>query len=168
MTKTTTIIALSALALAAITDGAAWAGQSDDGTDQTERRWEQRHRGRNFDGPGFISKRATEMLGLDEDQSQQVKNILEAAKPEFDALRDRGRETRTALMALDPADADYGAALQNLSVESGQVATDLTLLHGRVRSEVNAVLTPEQRELLAERMAEFRERGWRGMRHGAR
>ena len=167
MVKPMTIIALL-IAGFSVSGGAVVAGQADEGAAAPERHQEHRQRGRDFDGPGFLSERATELLGLDDAQSQQVKNILEAAKPEFDALRERGRELRQALMALDPADADYGAALQNLSVDSGQVATDITLLHGRVRSEVNAVLTPEQRSLLAERMQSFAARGWRGPRRGAR
>lgn len=167
MYKPMTIIALLMLGFS-VTGGAALAAQSDDGADAPGRHSEHRQRGRDFDGPGYLSGRATELLGLDEEQSQQVKNILEAAKPEFDELRQRGRDLRQALMALDPADADYGAALQNLSVDSGQVATDIALLHGRVRSEVHAILTPEQRSLLAERMQTLAERGWRGPRRGAR
>ena len=156
MTKTTTMIALLITLLTAA-GGSALAGQSsDDGAESAER-----HRLHRPGERGFLSERATEFLALDEEQSRQLKNILEAAKPEFDALRERGRSHRQALMALDPDDAGYGAALQNLSVESGRVATDLTLLHGRVRGEVNALLTPAQKALLAERMSQFAERGRR-------
>jgi Spy/CpxP family protein refolding chaperone len=167
MYRTIIIIAMSLAALS-VTGGSALAGQSDEGTDATESRRDPRHRGRDFDGPGFLAARAAEHLDLDEAQSADLQNILTAAKPEFDVLKKRGRDTMEALMALDPEDADYGAALQNLSVESGQVATDLILLHGRVRAEVHALLTPEQRATLAEKLSMFREKGWRGPRRGAR
>jgi Spy/CpxP family protein refolding chaperone len=46
-------------------------------------------RGPGFDGPMIISERMADRLGLDDVQRESVKNILDAAKPEFDALRDR-------------------------------------------------------------------------------
>jgi Spy/CpxP family protein refolding chaperone len=57
------------------------------------------HRGGpGFDGPMFISERMADRLELDETQRQSIQNILEAAKPEFDALRERVRaEIETVL-----------------------------------------------------------------------
>lgn len=46
-------------------------------------------RGPGFDGPMIISERMADRLGLDDVQRESVKNILDAAKPEFNALRDR-------------------------------------------------------------------------------
>jgi len=45
--------------------------------------------GPGFDGPMFISERMADRLGLDDTQKQSIQNILDAAKPEFQALRDR-------------------------------------------------------------------------------
>ena len=45
--------------------------------------------GPGFDGPMFISERMADRLDLDETQRQTIQNILEAAKPEFEALRSR-------------------------------------------------------------------------------
>jgi Spy/CpxP family protein refolding chaperone len=42
-----------------------------------------------FARPAMISERMADRLGLDETQRQQVQNIIDAAKPEFEALRDR-------------------------------------------------------------------------------
>lgn len=63
-----------------------------------------------FAGPAVMTERMAERLGLDEAQRQSISNILEAAKPEFDALR---------------------AAREELAT--------------RVRTEIDAVLTEEQR-----------------------
>ena len=47
------------------------------------------HRGLHFGGPAFMLERMADRLDLDETQRQQIENILMAAKPEFEALRDR-------------------------------------------------------------------------------
>jgi len=45
--------------------------------------------GQGFNGPVIVTERMAERLGLDETQVQSIQNIIEAAKPEFEALRDR-------------------------------------------------------------------------------
>jgi Spy/CpxP family protein refolding chaperone len=104
-----------------------------------------------FGGPGFDFPRPALMLehmadhlDLDEIQRQEVSNILEAAKPEFQVLREAARANREALDALDPATANYSADLDAIAAENGRLATEGTLLAVRVRGEVHAVLTDEQ------------------------
>ena len=117
---------------------------------------------RGFGGPGAgfpdkMLERMSEHLDLDETQRQSVENILEASKPEFEALRDRFTANREALQALDPADASYSVNLEAAAAENGRLATEATLLRSRVRTEINAVLTEEQREKLARSKARFRD-----------
>lgn len=45
--------------------------------------------GPGFNGPVLITERMAERLELDETQVQSIQNIIEAARPEFEALRDR-------------------------------------------------------------------------------
>ena len=106
----------------------------------------------------MMAGRLVRRLDLDETQQTEVRNIFEAARPEFEVIRERGRSTREAMLNLDPASADYAAELNNLALESGQIVTDTALLAGRVRAEVNAVLTPEQAEELREMVSRFAER----------
>jgi len=40
------------------------------------------------DGPVIISERMADRLGLDDAQRESIKGILEAARPQFDALRE--------------------------------------------------------------------------------
>ena len=87
----------------------------------------------------------TRHLDLDDEQSQAVGNIIDAARPEIDALRQRAKENRNAMQSLDVDDPDYGTNLQNLSTEIGALTSEATLLHGRLRADVFAHLTPEQR-----------------------
>jgi len=119
-----------------------------------------RHRGHGMsDGmPMMMVGRLVRRLDLDEIQETEIRNIVEAAKPEFEVIRDRGRATREAMLNLDPASPDYSAELNNLALESGQIMTDTALLAGRVRADVNAVLTPEQAAELREIVSRFGER----------
>ena len=115
-----------------------------------------------FGDPARMLERMTRHLDLDDIQSQTIGNILEAARPEIDALRERAQTTREAMHELDVDDPDYGSNLQRLSTEIGALTSEATLLHGRLRADVFAELTPEQRERAAEGRGRMRHR----FRHG--
>ena len=101
-------------------------------------------------------------LELDDDQSQTIGDILEAAKPDIDALRERLQAARKAMHELDLSDSGYEANLQTLSTDIGALSAEAALLHGRLRAGVFAELTPEQRERAAEGRSRMRDR----FRHG--
>jgi len=115
-----------------------------------------------FGDPARMLERMTRHLDLDDTQSQTIGNIIEAAKPEIDALHERAQATRKAMHELDVDDPDYGSKLQNLSTQIGALTSEATLLHGKLRAAVFAELTPEQRE----RAAEGRDRMRNRSRHG--
>ena len=94
--------------------------------------------------PARLIERFTRHLDLDETQQAQVENILEAARPEIEALRERAETNRAAIRELDWNESDQAVRLNDLAVESGQIVTDGVLLMGRVRSEFRGVLTAEQ------------------------
>lgn len=108
--------------------------------------------------PTRMVERMTRHLDLDATQQAEVENILTAAKPEFDALRERARANRTAMRELKPGSADYSARVSDVASASGQLVTDGAVLLGRVRAEVHAVLTPEQAAELEAFFAERMER----------
>ena len=83
---------------------------------------------------------------------------MEAAAPEFEAVRNRSRENREAIRALDVSDPGYGPSLQDLAARSGELAAELTLLTGRVRAEVAGVLTEEQLATLEDKLSRMGER----------
>ena len=112
-------------------------------------------------GPEMIVGRMADRLGLDDTQRETVRNIMDAAKPEFQALREKAQANRNTLTSLDAGSAE----VQNIAISNGELATEATLLFARVRGEINAVLTEEQRAELAElkalrdeRRADRRER----------
>lgn len=118
-----------------------------------------------FPGPGLMIEHMAEHLDLDDTQREQVQNIVEAARPEIESLREQLRANREALVALEAGDPAYSTQLNDIAVSNGQLATEGTLLFTRVRSEVHAVLTEEQREKLArgkERMRQAFEHKGRG------
>lgn len=102
-----------------------------------------------FPGPAMMLEHMAEHLDLDDAQRDTVRNIMEAAKPELEALREQFKANRKALEALDASDAAYSTELNNIALSNGQLATEGTLLFTRIRSDINAVLTDEQRDKLA-------------------
>ena len=145
----TTLTALSVLLALGV--GVAAKQRPDHGGDHD---WRRGHEGMRPDFGGDPERMVEMMsrhLDLDETQAQTISNILQAVQPEADALRERSRANHEALRALDVSDADYNATLQNLSAESGELAAERALLHGRVRGEIHAVLSVEQQQVLAER-----------------
>lgn len=111
-----------------------------------------------FPAPAKMLKRMTHHLNLDETQRQNLQNVLDAAQPEIDALRERARSNREAMRTLDADDPDHSALINNIAIENGQLATEGTLLHDRVRNEIAAVLTDEQREQLSNARDGMRKR----------
>ena len=116
---------------------------------------------RHFGGPGFgmraperMIERMAEHLDLDDIQRESLENIVNAAKPEFEALREQLRANHEALREMEANDPE----IQNIAISNGELATAGTLLFTRVRGEINAVLTDEQRAELAETMERRKER----------
>ena len=138
MINTVTVAMLATLALAAT----AFAGPDDGRKGQPGAPFP------GLAGPGLKVERMAKHLELDEAQKQSIENILDASRPEFQALRTDFRANRRALDALDPADANYSAAINDIAAENGRLATEGTLLMSRVRNEIHAVLTEEQRAKL--------------------
>jgi Spy/CpxP family protein refolding chaperone len=148
--------------------GAVWAGPENDdyehfGMHHGMHRGDagMMHGGPNFDR---MVEHMSRLLELDDAQEQAIRNIVEDAKPKAKALRERAKENRKAMHALNVSDTDYDAKLQKLAAENGEVATQLTLLHGRVMAQVNGELTPEQQAELSERRGKMRD-GFRHRRH---
>ncbi len=94
--------------------------------------------------PALMLEHMADHLDLTDEQRISVENILEAAKPEIEAIREQAKANREAIHGLDPADPAYDVELNTIAVSNGELATTGTLLAVRVRNEVAAVLTEEQ------------------------
>ena len=139
--------------------GAVWAEPEDGG----HRGMHHGHADMMRGGPdvnrivGHMSRR----LELDDSQEQAIRNIVDAAKPEAEVLREQAQANREAMHALDIAHADYDVQLQKLAGRNGELVTQVTLLHGRVMAKINAELTDEQRA----RFSKHRDKMQKRFRH---
>ena len=114
--------------------------------DPVKRSWHHRGHDRETPTPEALLERMTRHLDLNEMQQQSISELMGAAKTEFDSLHERSLTHRKAIRGLDTNDENYGRNLQRLAVESGKLAEELILLTGRIRGDINTILTPEQQQ----------------------
>lgn len=127
----------------------AVSAESEDGE---HHRMHRSHGGMMHGGPDIdrMVEHLSRRFELDERQELAIRKIVDAAKPEAEAFRQQARSDRQAMHELDVADAEYDAKLQDYASRNGELATQMTLLHGRVMAKVKAELTDEQRAKLSE------------------
>ena len=121
-------------------------------------------RGRGPGGPGGPMGRGGRMGGplagglrdLTDEQRTQVKAIHDKHAAQIEPLLQR---VRTAREALDNAIISGNIAnLQALSIEVGNAETELTFAQAQVQAEIYKILTPEQKQKIAERRKEMEAR----------
>lgn len=150
-----------ALGLGATVPFIGWA------QDQPQAQTEQRRGGRGFGGPGGPGGRMGGPMGgafafrevmreLTDAQRQQVREIHER---HADRIRPLAERAHTAREALNNALLSGNEGnLQALSIEIGNAETELTFAQAQVQSEILKVLTPEQKQKIAERRKQMEAR----------
>jgi Spy/CpxP family protein refolding chaperone len=103
---------------------------------------------------GHISR----MLELDELTTQELTNVVLAAQPQLLALREKARANHESVAALNGSESDYSVTIHALAAESGQIATEMTLLASQLRVDIQSKLTKEQRLAMHENMDNMRHR----------
>ncbi len=102
-------------------------------------------------GPEIIKK-----LGLDEETAGKVKEILQASKDKTQSLREAAHSSRQAVHELlwdrNTTESQVRTAVQ----QSAKHHEELMVLMIKTRNDIDALLTPEQREKALE-MAENRK-----------
>lgn len=165
--RTSRVKTLILVSIAALLSAGVVMSDEAETSDQTNDARSARHQGAGFSqrsGFGFrdparMVQRLARHLDLDETQEQSIGNVVEAARPEFEALKERARANFKAMRQLTTDDPDYSAKLSNLAMENGELVTEGTLLMGRIRAEIDAELTDEQRAQLDSQIQEGRQRG---------
>jgi periplasmic protein CpxP/Spy len=113
-------------------------------------------------GAGFLAghprmlDRALDAVNASAEQRSQIKAIATAAHNDLKALRDQGRTLReqsAALFTQPNVDARAAESLRQQLVAQHDQASKRTM---QAMLEIARVLTPEQRQALAKRMAERR------------
>jgi len=99
----------------------------------------ERHRGR--------METMARVLDLTADQQQQIEAILAASREAKRPIREKLRENKQALRTAAKAETVNQEQIRALATEGGALKADLLLSRIATRKQVDALLTPEQREL---------------------
>lgn len=139
-------IIIGALAVATLAGG-AWSVHADFGPD--------------FDGPpphegcGKRGKmdpeqhlaRMAKKLKLTDSQKEQVAVLLKGEKERTAPMREKLMENRKKLREAAEAETFDEAAVKALAAGQADIQAELMVSHIKTRQQINAILTPEQREL---------------------
>jgi Spy/CpxP family protein refolding chaperone len=113
-------------------------------------------------GPGMVEHMARE-LGLTADQQTQIKALLTAVQTTEDARHAKGDELRKQLETVTANGQFDETKVREIANAQGALMADTIVEHERLKSQVFALLTPEQRTK-AEEMHKRHE--GEGFRHG--
>jgi protein CpxP len=83
-------------------------------------------------------------LDLTEAQQGQVKSIMESHQNEFRAAGEKIGAAREAMRTLLEAETIDESAIRAKSADVAAAEADIAILNAKVRSEIFAILTPEQ------------------------
>jgi Spy/CpxP family protein refolding chaperone len=106
------------------------------------------HRG--MDADSYIDRMA-QRLDLTTEQRDKVRALVDKARPQTRALRDKMSENRKQLHALAVQGTAKESEVRKLADSQGKLIADMIVQRSKLRSEISAVLTPEQREQLQQR-----------------
>ena len=101
--------------------------------------------------------RMVERLDLTKEQRDKVRAIVDKSRPQTRELRDKFSENRKQLQTLTQLGTVKESEIRKLADIQGKLMADMIVQRSKVRGEVNAVLTPEQREKMQQ---QFGHRGW--------
>lgn len=96
-------------------------------------------------------------LDLTEEQKAQIKQIRENSRTTVQPIRQQMRLNRQKLQELS-ANGNFDAAqVQAIATQQGNFSAQLIVERERIKSQVYQVLTPEQRQKVAERREQMKE-----------
>ncbi len=152
---------LAALAQPASTPGAMRAGY---GQEQASAGWQdhgaRRHFGRRGGDRGI--RAMLHGLKLSEEQRDKVFAVLHAQAPQLRANAKERRNASKELRVLTLAENYDEARAQALSENISRAIAANAMIRSRSANEIYQALTPEQRQLVRERLARRAARGQRG------
>ncbi len=103
--------------------------------------------------------RMTRVLGLSDAQQTQIKAIFTAEREKDAPLMEKMAAYRKQLHETAHSGTFDEAAVRAIASNRAQVEIELTVSRARVQSQINAVLTPEQRALAERLQPPVEERG---------
>jgi len=97
-----------------------------------------------------IRRQLKEKLKLTDDQTQKIHAVLQTHKDEIASALTSLNDTHKALLAAVRADKVDETAIKTASAAMGTAIGNASVLRAKVRQEVMAILTPEQRTQIDE------------------
>jgi len=116
-----------------------------------------RHRKPGF-GPGFLGLKAVLELKLSESQQTQVLDIIGKYEDEMKNNKDTIREARKNFMTAMHTEVFDEGQVRAAFKELSSIREESIVSRGKMMSELKAVLTPEQMDLLKERRVQRKDR----------
>lgn len=83
-------------------------------------------------------------LDMTEEQKAQLREVLDAARPEADRLADAMFNSREAVQAFREGESFSEEEIRAAADETGKLVADMMVLHARVHKQIKAILTPDQ------------------------
>lgn len=114
---------------------------------------------------GRFLERMTKILDLTEAQQASIKKVQAAELEKTAALHEQKRENRQQLRQAETMKPFDENAIRLLAEQRGAIEAELTIARARAHSQIDALLTPEQRALAAKIRPEPGEKR-QGGRHG--
>jgi protein CpxP len=105
--------------------------------------------------PRMFERMAGE-LGLTDAQRQSIRGLFESARPAMQQRREQARANAELLRKTQPDSPEYQAVVARVSRTAGELAASGVSDAAQLRSQVWAVLTPEQR-VKAQQLGEQRQ-----------
>lgn len=100
---------------------------------------------------GWMLARMTKELNLTSDQQAKIKTILETEHAKMQPLRQQLRQNRLAENSNSAGTFDE-AQVRTFAAKQAQIMSDLTVERERTKSQILAVLTPDQKTKALELM----------------
>lgn len=116
------------------------------------------HGGRGDFGPRVFN-RISRALDLTSDQQGQFKDILRAHQAEIEAQMTASRAARQALHAAVIAQPFDEATIRARAADVGKAQADGAVLFARIRTQIDPILTPDQKQKIQTFQAKVKTRG---------
>ena len=118
------------------------------GSEYCENEWRGKHHKQNR------HERVTELLGLSDEQQEQIKTIRENGRSANQAQREKMREYQEQMRQLtDEATFDENA-IRTIAEKKAKIQVEMAVSRAQMRSQIHEIMSPEQQELAKEFRAE--------------
>lgn len=97
-------------------------------------------------------------LDLTDEQKTQVKTIMQSSRESSKSLREQMKANRQKLQTLSDSGNFDQAQVQALADEQGKLTAQMIVEKEKVKSQISAILTPEQKAKAAEMKAQFKQK----------